>query len=178
MNAENNGATTPNNFVAYEYKTIVANRKLASVYADCYPRFGWQLEDNTFSNHSNRVSLTFKRNRQLKNKPEINKMQRQFEDGIQSITYLEETKNSKAGIVAITIGLIGTAFLAGATFSFLAGLIVACIVLAVPGFIGWGMSYAVYKKMSRARASEIVTQIDQEYDSIYAACEKANALLA
>lgn len=178
MNTISNATGMSHNFVAYEYKTVVATREFASVYADCYPRFGWRLEDNTFNNHSNKVSLTFKRNRQLRNKPEINKLQRQFEEGIENISYLKKTKNSRAGLVAITVGLIGTAFLAGATFSYLANFIIACVILAVPGFVGWGAAYLVYQQLSNKRAAEIVPLIDQEYDSLYSYCEKANALLA
>ena len=177
MNTTSHAVQTPQNFTAYEYKSVIATRELASVYADCYPGFGWTLEDNTFNNYSNKVRLTFKRKRQLKNKPEINKLQRQFEESVENIAHMKETKTSRAGIMALVVGLIGTAFLAGATFSFLAGYIIACIILAIPGFIGWGAAYVVYQRLANKRSAEIVPLIDQEYDSLYSYCEKANALL-
>lgn len=178
MNMNTSEVKTGQNFIAYEYKTVAASRELASVYADCYPEFGWRLEDNTFSSYSNKVTLVFKRNRQLKNKPEVNKLQRQFEEGVDNIAYMKKTKNSRAGATAIVVGLIGTAFLAGATFSYLASFIVACILLAIPGFIGWGAAYLVYQRMASKRSAEIVPLIDQEYDNLYACCEKAHLLLA
>ena len=173
-----NGARPQEGFIAHEYKTIVASRKLSSVYLDCYPSFGWTLDDSYFSNYSDRVSMTFKRDRQLKNKPEVNKLQRQFEQGVENIAHLENTKRTRAQIIAITVGLIGTAFMAGATFSFLGGFIIACILLAIPGFVGWGLAYFLFRKFCKKREDEIVPLIDQEFDSLYSSCEKARAVLA
>ena len=178
MTTVNNEVKTPQNFVAYEYKTMAVSRKLASVFVDCYPSFGWSLDDSIFYNHSNRVTLTFKRNRQMKNKPEINKFQRQFEQGIENITHLEDTKKTRASIIAMSVGMVGAAFMAGATFSFLAGNIVLCIILAIPGFFGWGVAYQVFRHFSKKRAEEVVSLVDREYDSIYSSCEKANTLFA
>lgn len=168
----------PDALVGYEYKNIVTSRRLASIYADYFPYFGWEVNDSTFDRQFNKVSITFKRDRKLKNKVEINKCQRQFEEGVDNIAHLEGTKNSKASIAAYTVGLIGTAFMAGATFSFLGGFIIACAILAIPGFIGWGLAYVLYRNLSKKRATEIVPETDSEFDNLYAACERAQALLA
>jgi hypothetical protein len=165
------------NFVANEYKSIVTTRKLASIYADYYPQFGWKLENSTFASQSNRVSMTFKRDRHLKNKMEINNNQRQFEKGVDTITHLEKSKTTRASIVAYTVGLLGSAFMAGAVFAYLAANIVLCIILAIPAFAGWGLTYILYKNLVKKHSDEIIPKIDREFDTMYSACERANALL-
>lgn len=163
-------------FIAYEYKTVTTDRERASIYADCLPQFGWGLEDNAFSSRLNSVSMTFKRNRQLKNKLELNKLQRRFEEGVSTVAHLERSKTTRSSIVAYTIGLIATAFMAGATFSFIGGNLVACIILAIPGFIGWGLSYVFYRNLTQKYSAQIIPEIDRELDALYATCERAHAL--
>lgn len=53
----------------------------------------------------------------------------------------------------IITGMVGTAFMAGATFAVTARepMIWLCIVLAVPGFIGWVLPYFLYKKLQKRR---------------------------
>lgn len=163
-------------FIAYEYKAVTTDRDQASLYADCLPQFGWTLEDNSFSNRLNSVSLTFKRNRQLKNKLELNKLQRRFEESVSTVAHLERSKTTRASIVAYTVGLLATAFMAGATFSFIGGNLIACIILAIPGFIGWGVSYVFYRNLTQKYSARIIPEIDRELDALYATCERAHAL--
>lgn len=169
---------TVEDFIAYEYRNIATNRELASVYADCLPQFGWELENNTFNSQANRVSMTFKRNRKIKNKLELNKLQRRFEESINNATHLKGSKTTRANITSYGVGLIGTAFMAGSVFSFLAGNIAACVVLAIPGFILWGLAYVFYRSLVKKRSTEIIPEIDREFDSAYSVCEQAHALLA
>ena len=172
----NEAVGTTQNFIGYEYKNIAAKRDEASIYLDCYPSFGWEIENSVFNNHINRTALTLKRNRKLRNKMEINKLQRQFEEGVGRIQHLEATKGSRASIVAYTVGIIGTAFMAGSVFAFLAGLIALSIILAVPGFICWALPLFLYRKILSKRAAEIIPEIDKEFDLIYSTCEKAHLL--
>ncbi|MEG0324451.1 MAG: hypothetical protein RR619_10670, partial [Raoultibacter sp.] len=65
------------NFIGFEYKTIDAPRNLVSLYLDYFPSFGWEIEGSDFKAVGSRTNLSFKRNRKLKNKVEINKLQRQ-----------------------------------------------------------------------------------------------------
>jgi hypothetical protein len=167
------------NFVAYEYKDITTSRDMEGVYSDGYPNFGWQL-DNTVPSAIgfSTVSLRFKRDRKIRNKAELSRLQRQFESGIAQIENLERSKTNLATMIAITVGLIGTAFLAGATFTLIyASMVLLMIILALPGFIGWALSYFLYKKIKAKRETVAAGLIDQQYDAIYEVCEKANALI-
>lgn len=177
MTIENETANAKN-FVGYEYKLIEAPRDLTSIYLDYYPSFGWEAETSSLSASGARANLSFKRNRKLKNKVEINKLQRQFESGIETIASLEKSKTTRAFIVAMIIGLIGTAFMACSVFAVTADNVIGCIIFAIPGFIGWALPYFVYNAIARKSSAQVSAQIDRQYDELFAACEKSEALLA
>lgn len=168
-----------NNFVGYEYKNLTTKQGMESVYADGYRNFGWQMETSSIPEHSlGSVSIKFKRDRKILNKAELTRLQRQFESCVGEIESLEHSKTIGASITAITIGIIGTAFMALSTFSYLGGMLPLMIILAVPGFIGWIIPYFCYNAMQRSKGSKISPLIDKKYDEIYEVCEKASGLLA
>lgn len=90
---------------------------------------------------------------------------------------LEDSKKSAAA--AIAAGIVGTAFMAGSVFAVTADtpMILLCIVLAVPGFIGWALPWFLYKRMVRRRTEKIAPLIEAKYDEAYAVCEKGCRLL-
>ena len=67
--------------------------------------------------------------------------------------------------------------MAGSVFAVIAGNIMRCAVLAVPGMIGWIIPYLIFRSVSGKRTEAVNPLIDQKYDELYAVCEKANALL-
>ena len=167
------------NFIGYEYKEITVDRDMEGVYADAYPNFGWKLESGVASIFGlSAVNLKFKRDRKIRNKAELTRLQRQFESNVNEIEGLEQSKTTTAFTTAMTVGLIGTAFLAGAVFAFIyAEMIPLMILLAVPGFIGWALPYQLYKKIQAKRNAKILPLIEKQYDTIYEVCEKAHSLL-
>ena len=106
-------------------------------------------------------------------------MQRNFEACIGEIEALEKAKTSAASIWSITLGIIGTAFMAGSTFAVTAqpAHVILCIILAVPGFIGWILPYFLYKKIKDIKIKKLTPLIEEKYDEIYEICEKGNRLL-
>jgi len=170
----NNGS----NFIGYEYRDITIDRDMESLYADGYQNFGWVL-DNTSTPHAGLSSITmkFKRDRKIRNKAELTRLQRQFDSCAAEIKSMEKSKAASASIVALTVGLIGTAFMAGATFAFLADLIVLCVILAIPAFIGWIIPYFLYNLTYAKKVAKVTPLIDNKYDEIYEVCERANSLL-
>ncbi|MBO5146132.1 MAG: hypothetical protein J6C19_11470 [Lachnospiraceae bacterium] len=93
---------------------------------------------------------------------------------------LEKSKTSAATIYALIVGILGTAFMAGATFAVMAEAphVFLCILLAIPGFAGWILSYFVYKRMVRKQIKKATPLIEEKYDEIYEICEKGNRLLS
>lgn len=96
------------------------------------------------------------------------------------IRALEKSKTSSATIWAIVVGLIGTAFLAGATFAAVhePPLYVLCAILALPGFTGWALPYFLYQKLAAKRSKVVAELVEQKYDEIYELCEQGNKLLS
>ena len=69
--------------------------------------------------------------------------------------------------------------MAGATFAVTAQppQILLCIILAIPGFLGWILPYFLYKAGVRKQTEKITPPIKEKYDEIYEICEKGNKLL-
>jgi len=168
------------NYVGYEYRDISVDSSMEALYVDSYESFGWQFEGRQPSLlriTTGAVGLKFKRDRKILNKAELTRLQRQFDSCVSEITRMDQSKASYASIIAFTVGIIGTAFMAGATFAYLANLIVFCIVLAIPAFIGWIVPYFAYRSVFEKKNAKVTPLIESKYDEIYEVCEKANRLL-
>ena len=151
---------------------------MSSVYADGYENFGWKLEDSYMSlGKPGSVTMKFKRDRKIRNKAELTRLQRQFDAVASDIVSLDSSKRIKASVVAYIVGIVGTAFMAGSVFSVTAGLILPCIILAFPAFIGWVLPYFLYRAIEKKKTMAVTPLIDFKYDEIYTVCEKANGLL-
>ena len=166
------------NFIGYEYRDITVERNMEAMYVDGYQNFGWQLDNvSSLPAGLGSITLKFKRDRKIRNKAELTRLQRQFDADVNEITTMEKSKGDSAIIVAFTVGLIGTAFMAGSVFAVVGGLIMLCIILAVPAFIGWILPYFLYKSTYAKKAAKVMPLIDGKYDEIYEVCERANNLL-
>lgn len=168
-----------NSFIGYEYKDILVQRNLESLYADGFVNFGWNLENVSFPLHSyNSIIMRFKRDRKIRNKMELTRLQRQFESCAAEVNDLEKSKIIVASAVAYITGLVGTAFIAGSIFSYLGGSLALCIILAIPGFAGWVIPYFAFLALRNKKTAAVDPLIEKKYDEMYEVCEKANSLLA
>ncbi len=181
-----NAGRQQRNFVGYEYKELLTEDSRYSFLLDGYENFGWELDENLPENRENRNPavqqkkvLRLKRNRKIVNKMELTRLERNFEACVNEIDKLEKEKTSMATVYALVLGIIGTAFMAGAT------LVVTpqepnyilCIILAIPGFLGWIFPYFLYKKIVGKQTERVTPLIEERYDEIYEICEKGNKLL-
>lgn len=166
------------NFVGFEYQDITVKREMSSIYADGYENFGWTI-DSVFNPAAkvDSVTMKLKRNRKIRNKAELTRLQRQFDACISEIQSLDFSRYRKASAVAYTIGVIGTAFMAGSVFAVTSNMILLCVIFSVPGLIGWILPYLCYRRINQKKTEEVMPLIDQKYDELYAVCEKANGLL-
>lgn len=165
-------------FVSWDYKEIAVESAYLSQYLDAYACFGWQV-DREMENAGERARLSLRRNRHILNKVELTRLERQFEACMNTIEALKASIHSRATMAALVVAMIGTAFMAGATFAVTAAppTVWLCVVLAVPGFIGWGGAYFVYKRVSALRAREVEPLIDGKRDEIEETCKKGARLL-
>jgi len=100
-----------NNFVGYEYRDVTVPGDMESVYTDGYSNFGWILDKKDSSGLS-LAKLKFKRDRQIPHKSELTGFQHQFDKSAREIVNLENSKGTGASRAALTIGFIGTVFMA------------------------------------------------------------------
>jgi hypothetical protein len=171
---------TEEQFIAYEYKNVIVPRDFENIYLDSLPNFGWQ-PDGTVPFNSSRgiaaISLNFKRDREIQNKPELSRLEQEFENNVHVIESLERSKESRAKIAAFILGITGMAFMAGSVFAYLAGMPPLMVILAIAGFLGLVFPYFCYRKVKVRRAKSVSPLIDEQYDTLYDVCEKAHEIL-
>lgn len=165
----------PDNFVAFEYLQQTVAADMQNTYVDGYANFGWQLQEVKEGVHG--VTLSFKRDRAIAHKTELNRLQKTFEQQLARVIRLERAKSVGARIVGLTVGIGGAAFMAGSVFAWEAALIVLSIILAVPGFLAWGTAYFIYRWWQGRQTMKVTPLIDDQYDAIAETSKAAFALL-
>lgn len=123
------------------------------------------------------VEMTFKRDRNIREKAELDQLEKKFESCARGIESLEHAKTFNAKIGAYLIGFLGVVFMALSMFVYLAGALPLAIVLAVPGLIGWVSSYFAYQKLKMKKLEAINPEIEKQHESIYNVCRAASMLL-
>jgi Flp pilus assembly protein TadB len=171
----NEAKMNDNKFVINEYIEVTIRRELAPLCSDCYHALGWTITDSRAGIDT--VALKLQRDRKIKNRSALSELQRKCEVAFGSIEKLEKSKASKATVISLSVGMAGTAFLAGAVFAYLASSIILCIILALPGFVGWALPVLLYKKYLKESTDKINPMIEKYYDIIYEACDKASQML-
>lgn len=168
------------NYRAYEYMETSVPDSKASFYLDCYQSFGWQQDEN-FPPQAARgkVLLKLKRDRRILNKTELTRLQRHFEADLAEIAALERSKTTAANLCTLLTGLLGTVFMAGATFAVVAepSIIWLCVLLAIPGFGGWIAPFFLYRAAMDKKSRQVQPFIEAKLDEIYEICEKGHSLL-
>ena len=178
--------------IGYEYRAITVPGELSSLCLDSYPCFGWEVDPNHAQagrrNNSalpavpgpkDTVTLYFRRVRSISNKAELTRLQRNFDSCIAELGALEQSKATQGMVASLTVGLLGTAFIAGSTFSAVSTppMIWLTILLAIPGFLGWIIPYFLYRAIVRRKTAQIEPLMEQKYDEINNICQKGCRLL-
>lgn len=169
---------TTNSPVSYEYLTVETGQNAALETVDCYKALGWELANKNDSLGGN-IFLNFKRNRKVKNRDQLNRLQFKVDDGINSIRVLEKRKTKNAMIVSLVIGIIGT-LIFGAGLSLWIGfsdpqvwMYVVGSVLAVVGAVPCSLAYFAYAKIRSKDTVKMNSLIDQKRDEISMLLEEA-----
>lgn len=180
---------TSGGFVAHEYAAVRAPREFDAVYRDSYAAFGWSVEDAEPSTlvpgalvpgslaQTGSVTFRLRRDRRIKNRQMVQTLQRKAEGSLSAIVRLERSKNAVALAVAVSVGIVGCAFLAGSVFSIEGGLLVLSIVLGAVGLLAWLAGYLAYLGVRSMRTAKVAPLIDSEFEALYEACEQAAQLL-
>ena len=161
-------------FVAYEYKDILISKRFSNLYLDCIENLGWEVisKENSFS----KVKLSLKRKYNFKEKAKLNELELKFTNSFNELEIINETYQNKGLITSLTIGLIGTCFMGGATFSFLGGLYLLMVLLAIPGFLGWIFPYFINKNINEKELRKVNQRSEELRQEIYEVIEQAYRL--
>jgi len=165
-------------FVAYEYSTIRIPREKLPLYQDTYAAFGWASEAYDSNSTTGFVTVRLKRDRNLPSKAVLVELQTSAEDALRNIFTLERSRTTVASIAAMSVGIVGSAFLAGSVFTMQADYLALSIVLGVVGLAGWAVPWFVHRAIHSRRTNAVVPLIDREYDAVYDSCKRAASLLA
>lgn len=165
---------------AFDYLKVAVDEDMLSQYMDGYESFGWRADENIPTERSmGKATLHLKRDRRIMNKVELTRLQRHYEACMEEIKMLEDSKHSVSMMLALGCGILGSAFMAGSVFAVTAvpPIIWLCVILAVPGFLLWGLALPVYRKAKVKRGEKVMPLIEAKYDEAYEVCEKAGRLL-
>ena len=69
--------------------------------------------------------------------------------------------------------------MAGSTFAVVheTTIIWLCILLAIPGFIGWILPWFLYQRIRKKQTENLQPLIEAKQEEIYEICEKGHSLL-
>lgn len=164
----------------YDYKKVTLEEDLCSQYMDGYACFGWKMDENMpMEKSGGKVTLHFKRSRNILNKTELIRLQQHYEACMAEIAILEASKASVPVMVSLTCGLVGCAFMAGSVFAVTADrpVVWLTVLLGIPGFALWGGAYFGYKIAGQRRTARVAPLIEAKYDEACQVCEKAQQIL-
>lgn len=167
-----------NHVVAYEYKDVTVARRMEAAYIDGYVNFGWELVETFPALQGNMaVALRLKRDRQVKNKGELNRLEREFENELREIERLEMKKKASIMGPSLGIGIVGLAISAGAVASFLNGVVILGVVLLIPAVACCVLGFVSSIRLRAKKTEQVAPQINGHYDAVYQTCEKAYELV-
>lgn len=167
-------------FVGYEYRELTAPSEKFSLYLDGYENFGWEMDNSTPQRkQSGTLTATLKRDRRIVNKAELTRLQRNFDACVKEIGALERSRTSGPLILALTVGLIGTAFMAASVFAVTAQPphVIASALFAIPAFLGWVTPVFLYRSLVRRKTAQLNPLIEEKLEEIYCLCERGHQLL-
>lgn len=164
---------------SFEYARITVEDDLVQVTCDCYESLGYELTGQRTTAPGGKVALAFRRNRKVRGKAQLAKMQRTMDDALASIANLEVAKTRKASTQAIAIGVISALVLGvGMCCTMVwAHLMALGVVVGIVGIAGCAFAWLRYRKVCEAEAARINPQIEEAYDRLATQCEEAQAIL-
>lgn len=168
-------------FVSYEYRTKTVKAKDQTRAMDMYEAFGWEITA-TSPSAVDGVTLSLKRDRKLKHKQELTKLERQAEVVFTTINGLHREKTLGASIFCYIFGIVAALVFGGGLC--LAMLIenstpalVGGIALGILGVALCGINCIVYKKIAAKKTEQLLPIIDDNEEKLANILEKGNDLL-
>lgn len=173
-------AAGPARHESYEYARTTVKSDLATVTTDCYESLGYELTGSKEATVGGSTVLAFRRSRKVRGKAQLAKLQRTADDLITRIAALEAEKTRRAGIVALTTGIISALVL---------GIGMCCtmvwtnfmaigVVVGIVGIAGCVATWFMYRANVRRDTARLAPQIEAAYDQLATVCEEGQSVLA
>ncbi len=167
-------------FMTYDYIMKEISSDKVSICVDCYESLGWEVTaNNSVFGYMNQ--LVFKRDRKIKNKQALLKIQKKFDENFDNIEKMEKSKTTKGFVSSMIIGVIGALTLGGGMSLCLLNNPLPLMIIGIAiGVVGLGicaLSYPLYTKITNKRNTIITPIIEEHYDIIANLCEEGNNLL-
>lgn len=162
-------------YIGYEYKEVKVLVRKQSQYVDGYSNFGWTIEqEKVLNNKKEQKILYLKRDRKTVNKMELTRLEKHFEASMEELYTMERTMHFQTTLFVSIIGILGTICITGATFAFLHNppMIGLCILLAIPGFLGWVLPLFLYQSYMNRKQAELAPFLEEKELQIYDVCKR------
>lgn len=168
-------------FISYEYKTVCVKATDSVKAMDMYEAFGWEITGSTASAIGG-VTLSLKRDRKQRHKQELNKLERQAEETMDTLNGLQKSKTMGASVFAYIFGVVATLILGGgmSLVMLLTNNVYALtggIALGVIGLAMCGVNYYIYSKIAAKKIKQVLPEIDRTEEKLANILEKGNDLL-
>ncbi len=170
------------NVISYDYKTVRVKREFETMLTDAYQNLGYEVTNVSMAEGTlNSVNVSFKRDRKIKNKIELIKVQNSIDNTLLNIEKLQAKKKNAGVPEGITVGVLGALTFGGGMSISLTltgvGYLIGGIALGIAG-IGIGLlGWLAHNKIKEKKLKEIDPLIEAEFDKLADYCEKANALV-
>lgn len=164
----------------YDYRKISVKRSMISLYTEAYKCFGWILiymdgKEQKLTSDS-KITLEFKRGSKIRNKGELTRLQRSFDACANEICEMEESKTDTASKASFGASVVGSVFMCCSVLLSVASQAAECILMVIPGILGWLSSGFLYNAVVKKKTEEVDPLIEQKYDEIHHVCQKASGL--
>lgn len=168
-------------FIAYEYTSKTVKAEEQARIADLYEAFGWEIV-SVSPTALNGVTLSLRRDRKLKHRQELLRLERQAENTLKTIEGLNRSKTLASGIFAYVFGIIAALVLGGGMCLVMLhqGQIAAMaggIVLGLAGIVLCAVNYPIYKKLTEKRSARVLPAVDENEEKLAGLLEQGNDLL-
>lgn len=168
--------------ITYDYKTVRVQRSMEAMLTDAYENLGWEVTNTQMAGvGTNNVDISFKRDRKVVNKQELNKLQFKIDDTLEKIRKIQNQKGNAGVPEGIATGVVGALVLGGGmsmvmvlsgTAYLIGGIVLGVVGIGI-GLLGW----LVDNKIQKKKLAKLEPQYQEELDKLSDLCEEANKLL-
>lgn len=167
-------------FITYEYQTKTVKAKDRTRVMDISEAFGWEVTGTTATIEG--VTVSLKRDRKIKHKQELVKLERQAEETFSTINKLNSAKTLTASVFAYIFGCIAALIFGGGMCMTMliennVPAFVGGIVLGIVGIVLCSVNYLIFKKIEEKKTVQVIPLIDDNEEKLANILAKGNDLL-